>query len=72
MVKFSRTLIWSSDAAWRLNRIYNWYSTFESTARAKKVLKSIQELAKNIPSNPHKYPQCLDINPTCNPYPVIF
>ena len=61
MVKKIYSLIWSVDAAWRLNNIYNWYVEYESVNRAKKVIASIRALARKIPLNPYKHIQCFEV-----------
>ena len=67
MVKTKLPLIWSSDAAWRLNRIYFWYTTHETISRAKKIVDSIKNAARNITLNPYKHVQCSEVeNPTPN------
>jgi len=54
-------LIWSSDAVWRLNKIYQWYSIYETESRARKVVNSIKKTARSISQNPYKHAQCYDI-----------
>jgi plasmid stabilization system protein ParE len=67
MVKTTLPLIWSSNAVWRLNRIYYWYSTHETIRRARKVIISIKTTARKIPLNPYKHPQCFEVKtPTPN------
>lgn len=61
MVKTKFHLIWSSDAVWRLNRIYQWYAAYETESRAKKVINSIKKTAQSISQNPYKHIQCYDI-----------
>lgn len=67
MVNSKLHLIWSSDAVWRLNSIYQWYATYETESRGRKVVNSIKRTARNISQNPYKYIQCYDIE-TPNPY----
>jgi plasmid stabilization system protein ParE len=61
MVKNKLHLIWSSDAVWRLNKIYQWYAEYETERRAKKVVNSIKSTARTISQNPYKHIQCYDI-----------
>jgi len=61
VVKTKLHLIWSSDAVWRLNSIYQWYSVYETVSRAKKVVNSIKRTARSISQNPYKHIQCYDI-----------
>jgi plasmid stabilization system protein ParE len=68
MVKNYLPIIWSADAVFRLNRIYNWYITYETISRAKKVINSIKDNARKIPQNPQKHIQCLEVE---NPNPSI-
>jgi plasmid stabilization system protein ParE len=68
VVKTKLPLIWSADAVWRLNRIYEWYAAYETLSRAKKVVNSIKSTARNISLNPYKHTQCQDIE---NPTPAI-
>jgi len=68
MVNSKLSIIWSSDAVWRLNRIYSWYVTYETVKRASKVINSIKSIARNIPVKPYKHIQCHDVE---NPTPAI-
>jgi plasmid stabilization system protein ParE len=68
MVKEKLPIIWSSDAVWRLNRIYLWYITYETVSRAKKVVNSIKITARNINSNSYKHVQCHEVE---SPNPSI-
>jgi len=61
VVKSSLHLIWSSDAVWRLNRIFQWYAAYETEDRGKKVINSIKRTARNISKNPYKHIQCYEI-----------
>ena len=61
MVRTKLHLIWSSDAVWRLNRIYQWYAAYETEGRATKVVNSIKRTARSISQNPYKHIQCFDI-----------
>ena len=68
MVTKSYILIWSADAVWRLNNIYNWYAEYESIKRAKKVISSIKSVARNITKGPYKHTECFEVE---NPTPFI-
>jgi plasmid stabilization system protein ParE len=68
VVKTKLQLIWSSDAAWRLNSIYEWYAAYETVSRAKKVVNSIKNTARGISLNPYKHILCYDIE---RPSPAI-
>jgi plasmid stabilization system protein ParE len=61
MVRNKYSLIWSIDAVWRLNNIYNWYAEYESVSRAKKVISSIKSAARRIPDNPCTHVQCFEV-----------
>jgi plasmid stabilization system protein ParE len=61
MVGNKYSLIWSIDAVWRLNNIYNWYAEYETVSRAKKVISSIKLGARKIPDNPYRHVQCFEV-----------